>query len=854
MEREFRFTCPLRNGLHARPASMLTEVVRRFGSTVTLSKEAGAASVDARSVLSIVGLDVKHGDSCRLVAAGSDAEDAVAALRSFVSGDMAVADDFPAPAAAAPGAAPSLPITIRRLGAPHASGRVVCGGIGVGCAVFVEGLALPPAWRDAKPGPLDAETAAVRNAIVEVHHDLERRAERATSKMESELLRAHSEIAHDSALRSEIDRFLRAGRTGPQAVVAAAEVFMDRLRRSESAYIRDRALDVEDVCQQLLERLTEGRIGTIDIALSAASVVFAPALTANQLLRMDRQLLRGLVLGPVGATSHTVILARSLQIPTLIDVALEAAAIAPVARPGTRVVVDGQTGHVIGAESSVVSRYYDRERAACERRLARLARAASGRATTVDGHALEIGANASTAPEVAAAMRAGADGVGLLRTEVLFLDRDAAPSEEEQFEVYAAVVREAAGRPVIIRTFDIGGDKPAPYLHLPHEENPFLGVRGFRLYDRHRPLLKAQLRAIVRASARGPVKVMAPMIATPTEMAWFRAEVVAVQDELRAHGIAFDQGMPIGTMLEIPAAALVIDQFAEHADFFSLGTNDLCQYFMAVDRGNRALATNQASATGEPLFSSRQPSFLRLLKTIVAGAKAANRWIGVCGEMASDRLHLPLMIGLGFDEISVAPGDVLPLKSALRRAEASSCRAVLDAAVACRRVAEVEELLARAAWQRPEATSVLDASLIEGGSDACSKEEAIKEAVDLLYIAGRTDRPRAVEEAVWAREETYSTGLGYGFAIPHCKTDALEAPALAVLTLRAPIEWGSMDGQPVRVVLLLAVPAADTAGTHMKIFATLARRLMHESFRERLLSANDANAVRECLESELGLA
>jgi fructose-specific PTS system IIA-like component len=453
---------------------------------------------------------------------------------------------------------------------------------------------------------------------------------------------------------------------------------------------------------------------------------------------------------------------------------------------------------------------------------------------------LEVGANASTAAEVAAAMGHGADGVGLLRTELLFLDRPTPPGEDEQFEAYSEVVHAAAGRPVIIRTFDIGGDKPAAYLRMPREENPFLGVRGLRLYEQHPDLLREQLRAIVRASALGPVKVMAPMVATPEEAAWFREQVRAAQAD--APRKAAD--LPVGVMLEIPAAAMVVDQLCDEVDFFSLGTNDLCQYWMAVDRGNSAVAG---------LYSARQPSFLRFLRTTVERARARGKWIGVCGEMAGERLNLPLMIGLGVDEISIAPGDVLAIKSAVHRADASRCRELLAAAEACRTPAQVEDLLRAGAWRAPASEQLLEQGMIEVGSDAASKEEAIKAAVDVLFIAGRTERPRAVEDAVWAREQTYSTGLGFGIAVPHCKTDAVAAPSLAVLRLGAPVDWGSMDGLPVSTVLLLAIPASDTTGAHMKVFAKLARKLMHEGFRARLGGAPDAAAILACLRDELGL-
>lgn len=847
---EYRFRCALRTGLHARPASMMAEVARRFAATMTIRKiaagtgqdDVAVAAVDLRSVLSVVGLDVKQGEECVLMAEGADAADAVAALRKLIEHELAAGEDEPvvSPSRAGAAAEARIPIVLARLGVGAVAGRAACGGIGEGVAVIVEGLSLPPEALRARAESPERELENARRAVGGVGEELRRRAAESVG-MEAELLTAHAEIAQDPALWGEVERGVREGATAARAVLAASERFSAQLRAAQSAYIRDRVVDVQDVCGQLLDRLTGGRAGSLEVRLERPSVVFGEVLTANQLLKMDRRLLKGLVLGHIGATAHTVILARSLRVPTLIDVP-EASR---VARPGEEAVVDGDGGFVITSVTPEVRRYYERERKTQERWRARLAPLAQQAAKTVDGQRLEIGANASTPEEVSAAVESGADGVGLLRTELLFLEREEAPSEGEQFEAYAAGVEAARGRPVIIRTFDIGGDKPAAYLDMPREENPFLGVRGLRLYEREPGLLRTQLRAIVRASAVGPVKVMTPMVALPAEARWFREQVRGVQEELGREGVAFDAKMPVGIMVEIPAAALVMDQLAQEVDFFSIGTNDLCQYWMAVDRGNAGVAG---------LYSARHPSFIRLLKTIVDGARAAGKWIGVCGEMAGDKLHLPLMIGLGLDEISVAPGAVLGLKTAVAAADAAKCREVLGRAAACRDAAEVENVLVGAAWRRAESAKVLEAGLIEVDVEASSKEEAIKAAVDLLFIAGRTERPREVEAAAWAREAKYSTGFGHGFAVPHCQTDAVISPTLAVVRLAGEtgVDWGSMDGQPVRMLMLLAVPAVAPEA-HMKIFATLARKLMHEGFRARLMGAGAAEEIMRCVRGELGL-
>ncbi|MFT3685701.1 MAG: phosphoenolpyruvate--protein phosphotransferase [Phycisphaerales bacterium] len=727
-------------------------------------------------------------------------------------------------------------------------GNAVCRGIGRGVAVHVSGLSLPPHLRTAKAASTETELASARAAFAAVTADLRTRASAAHRKFEKDLLAAHAGIAEDPALRTEVEHRVRAGETAAQAVVGAAQRFIDKLREAQSAYIRDRVVDIQDVCMQVVDHLARGGGGkgggtggehsATEIALDRDSILVADVLTANQLLRLNQKLLKGLVLGSVGATSHTVILARSLRIPTLLDAHDAQSAITA----GDELIVDGDRGLALNTATPAVGRYYELQERTNRRRLDRLAPVITRTATTRDGARMEIGVNASTPNEVTAAVGLGAEGVGLLRTELLFLDRQTAPTEEEQFEAYAAVVRAAEGRPVIIRTFDIGGDKPAAYMNIPQEENPFLGCRGIRLYPLYPDMLRGQLRAIVRASAIGPVKVMAPMVALPSEAEWFKAKVRETQEQLRTEGVKFDDQMPVGVMVEVPSMALSIGDLRGHADFVSLGTNDLCQYWMAADRGNKSVAA---------LNRSRHPSFLRLLTQIASSAREAGIWIGVCGEMAGDRANLPLLVGMGMNEISAAPGEVLNLKAALGSFDSTRCRDLLAAAMACRTVEEVETTLQNPAYRSTDGAGILDSCTIQVGSDARSKEEAIKEAVDTLFVAGRTERPQAVEEAVWAREATYSTGLGYGFAVPHCKTDAVTVPTLAAIKLQSPIDWGSSDGQPVGVVLLLAIPAADTTGAHMKVFAKLARKLMHEEFRDRLNAAADSQAIEQTLREEL---
>ncbi|MBK8267231.1 MAG: PTS sugar transporter subunit IIA [Planctomycetes bacterium] len=334
------------------------------------------------------------------------------------------------------------------------------------------------------------------------------------------------------------------------------------------------------------------------------------------------------------------------------------------------------------------------------------------------------------------------------------------------------------------------------------------------------------------------------MVGTLDEVRWVRAQITEVQNELSVEGVEFDPAMKVGIMVEVPSAAFIIDQLSVEVDFFSIGTNDLMQNYLAVDRGSDEVAG---------LFNALHPSFLRLLNKIVQDALKNGRWVGMCGEMARSARALPLLVGLGLDELSMASPDIAAQKDGISRLSAESCRGLLEQAMACHGIAEVEGLLA-SFYGEMGSVCLLDPELIIVDSDSVSRDEAIKEVIDAIFAAGRAQDPSRLEAAIWAREDTYSTGLGFGFAVPHCRTDAVSASSIGVVRLTNPVDWNSLDGKPVRFVILLAMRESDVNGTHMKVFSTLARRLMNEDFRERMMSATDRRTILEGLRDELGLA
>ncbi len=854
----FRFICELPTGLHARPASVLAETARHFRSAATITNLATGGSADLLSVLSIIGLDIQRGHEAEVSADGDDADALIERVRTLVAERFGEVEGSEHVESALEGTfVPRVPVPLRRAGVATIPGTPVCPGVGRGVVVMVGGNALPEDVAEERVGTDAQERLRLDAAIRSVREAIEKELRAARLGPEREILGAHLGIIIDPALAKSMAGFVGEGLGAARAVLRASKKFAAQLGGSASAYIRERAADVREVGRRLLGVLSPDELAQRPIALAGPSIVVAESLGVGQLTSVDRRLVRGLVLGDVGRTSHVVIIARSLQIPTLIGVNVGTGSL----RDGEEAIVDAIGGFVVAAPTGVVVDYYQRDERFRERRLAKLAPLLSRRGATRDGKTLEVAANAATPPEIRAAMEAGADSIGLLRTELLFLDRRSAPTEDEQYDLYRAAAdaaRKLDAREVIIRTLDIGGDKPAPYLHIPAEENPFLGCRGVRLSAKHPEMLRSQLRAICRASAFGQIKVMAPMVATVSEARWFRERVQHVQQELSDEGILRDAKMPIGIMVEVPSVALIMDQLAGVVDFISIGTNDLCQYTFAADRGNPAVA---------PLNNPREPAFLRLLHRIVSDAAAHGLWAGICGEMAGDPRHVPLMAGLltaGLREISVAGPSIGPIKAKLAELDSGACKELLHRAMACESAAQVETLLDVFASESASLGAVgarggtaehgpLHADLILIDSDATTKEQIIQELVGTLHAAGRTDDPRAVEEAIWAREEKYVTGMGLGFSLPHCRSDAVTCPSITVARPRSPIDWGATDGQPVALAIMLTVRAAGGDTTHLKLLAMLARRLMHREFRESLLAAPDAPTMLHILQTELEL-
>lgn len=836
MALEYHFDCPLPNGTHARPASALEEVARGFASEITLINQRTGRSANAKNVLSIVGADVRFKDPCLIKVVGPDEQTAMPAIATFLR-DAFPKCDHALPVVQARTEEISLPPMLREAGATVRAGTPVVPGIGRGRVIRTGGFRLPPQLKVDGVTDVSAEQRKLDEALAHLIAWHSQRIAELGPGVESEVLTAHRAMARDVEFRRRLMESVSRKRTAAGAIADAEAHFSAMLAASENQLLAERRLDIQDICLQLLQRIYGAAAQGPGLVLKEDSIVVADTLTAGQFLALDRQWLKGLVLAQAGVTSHTVILARSFGIPTVTGVDLSGLVL-----DGQEALVDADLGALVAGLTPAARRYYELEEKRLAARFKRLGQFAGKSAVLADGSRIEIFANIGIPEEADRAFASGAEGIGLFRTEMLFLEREWAPDEEEQFEAYRHVLAVANGRPVIIRTLDIGGDKPVGYLNLPAGENPFLGYRAVRIYPEFETLFRTQVRALVRASAFGPLQVMVPMIATLDEVRWVKKIIFEEQSECAAQGKPYDGKMLIGAMIEVPSAVFAMDDLCRELDFFSIGSNDLLQYFMAADRMEKLVA---------PLYNPLHPSFLRLLQQIVQGAARHKRPVSLCGEMAGQARLLPLLVGVGLDKVSVTGAAIAGLKAAVVGLQPADCRELFTRALECGTAAKVAAELE--AFSNRNAVPLIQPDLVANGVVAASKAEAIKQAVDLLSVTGRSEKPLAVEEAVWQREATYSTGFGHGFAVPHCKTAAVQAASIAVVRLAHGVDWGALDGQPVRIVILLVMRESDAADRHMKVFARLARKLMHEDFRNVLEQEKDAETLcrtlREILET-----
>jgi phosphoenolpyruvate-protein phosphotransferase len=655
-----------RSGLHARPATRFVELARRFQAEVRVRH--GEHVADGKSLISLLQLGVERGATIRVSAQGADAGEALTVLRQAIAEGLG---DELEPLPEEPLVLPLPRWTPRAVAATY-SGLSACAGLAIG-PLYRYSRRRPQV--EDRPSDPATEGLALQKALDSARAELERLYEEVRARLGSTkaaIFRAHSEFLQDASLIQATVRLIYQGHSAAWAWQQVIDERVGQIQQLDDPVLAGRAVDLSDVGERVLRHLPgmENAGGTLP---TSPVILVAEDLTPSDTALLDCDVILGLCTARGGPTSHTAIIARSLGIPAVVGAGKGVLALPP----GTPAILDGHSGRLyvrpgeadIAAARALQAELRRRDEEAQQQRFVP--------AVTSDGHRVEIAANINRPEELPQALAAGAEGVGLMRTEFLFLGRQAPPSEEEQYEAYCAMARALNGRLLIIRTLDIGGDKQVPYLNLSEEDRSFLGLRGIRLCFAYPDLFITQLRAIYRAAACGPISIMFPMIATPEDFLQARRYAEEVREQV--HG----RSLPLGIMIEVPAAVMLADQLAGLVDFFSIGTNDLTQYVLAIDRLHPALA-RQADAL--------HPAVLRMIAQSVQAARAAGKWIGVCGGLASDPLGAALLVGLGVNELSLSPPAIAGIKALMRQSAFAELERRARQALQCRSAAEVRAL------------------------------------------------------------------------------------------------------------------------------------------------------------------
>jgi phosphoenolpyruvate-protein phosphotransferase len=659
-------------GLHARPAAVLANLARKYASDIRVQR--GDSRANAKSLTSLMNMDIRYNDKVNLVAQGSDAQDAINSLVPLIlSGLGEEGSSAPAPASRV---VPEIarPAPVRRSEDPNLLlGVTASPGLAVGTVFQVRHKDLAVAETAEDPEAEELKLADAKEMSRRQLEALQYQLHGQADANKAAIFAAHQEVLDDPELHDIVRSAILKGKSAAFAWQQMINTQAEQMAKMNNPLLAARAADVRDVGQRVMQNLTG--IGPRKIDAPANSILVAEELTPSDTANLDRSKVLGVCTTLGSATSHAAIIARSLDIPAVAGIEPKALDIPD----GTPVILDGTRASLrLNPSVEEMARLKARQERLTTKKKADLENAAAP-AVTTDGYQVEVVANIGGLSDAVKGVSLGGEGVGLLRTEFLFQDRDTAPTEDEQCQAYSDIARALGpSRPLVIRTLDVGGDKPLPYLPIAKEENPFLGERGIRVGLNRPEVLRTQLRAVLRAASAGKLLVMFPMVATLTE--WRAAK--AMFDEERAR-LGVDP-IPVGIMVEIPAAAMMAEQFAREADFFSVGTNDLTQYTLAMDRGHPKLA---------PQVDGLNPAVLQLIALAVKGAQQHGKWVGVCGGIAGDPQAVPILIGLGVKELSVSVPAIPAIKAQIRTLSQADCKKLAQKALTLDTGAAVRELV-----------------------------------------------------------------------------------------------------------------------------------------------------------------
>lgn len=528
-----------------------------------------------------------------------------------------------------------------------------------------------------------AEYARVEAAFEKSIKQLETIKENAASRLGAEELAvfdAHITILSDPEMMGQIKDSIETNKvSAEEAVDTVTTMFSDMLASMDNEYMKERAADVKDVAKRAMSNLMGKELPNI-AGIDHPVIIVAHEITPSDTSQMDAKFVKGMITDLGGRTSHAAIMSRTLRIPAIVG----SQTITTDAKDGEMMVVDGLNGDAVLNPSEEEVAKYEQAAENYAKQLAEWAKLVDAPSVSKDGKEFEIAANIGTPDDVEDATKQGADGVGLFRSEFLYMSGDHFPSEDEQFEAYKKAVEGMNGKPVVVRTMDIGGDKPLDYMPLPEELNPFLGYRAIRICLQQPDMFKTQLRALVRASEFGPIQIMFPMIATVAELRAAKKIYEEAKAEVQATHPGLGDNVKIGMMIEVPLAAVNADALAKEVDFFSIGTNDLIQYFFAADRGNESVSY---------LYQPLNPALLSVIKHVIEAAHRHDTKAAMCGEMAGDELALPLLMGMGLDEYSMSATSILRTRSMMSKLDTKECAELVEEAINLSTAEEVAELV-----------------------------------------------------------------------------------------------------------------------------------------------------------------
>ncbi|HGM3509390.1 phosphoenolpyruvate--protein phosphotransferase [Clostridioides sp. ZZV15-6383] len=515
---------------------------------------------------------------------------------------------------------------------------------------------------------VEAEITKLENAVAVSKEELIKVKEKASEELgaeEAEIFEAHLLVLEDPELiGSAIDKIKTESVNAEYALNEIKEMFVSMFESMDNEYMKERAADIKDVTNRILRHILG--IKVVDLsALSEEVVLIAHDLTPSDTATMNKKMVLGFLTDIGGRTSHTAIMSRTLEIAAIVGLN----DITSKVKDGDFVVFNGDTGEVIVNPDEETINKYTELKAKYEEERKALQLLKGKPSVTLDGKHVELAGNIGTPNDIEGLIKNDAEGVGLYRTEFLYMDRDSFPTEEIQYEAYKAVLEGMDGKPIVIRTLDIGGDKELSYLSMEPEMNPFLGYRAIRLCLDRKDIFKTQLRALYRASVHGRLRIMFPMISSLEELLQAKEVVKEVLAELDSEGVTYAKDVEIGMMIEVPSAAVISDVLAKHVDFFSIGTNDLIQYTCAVDRMNQKISY---------LYNQFNPAVLRLIKTVIDNAHKEGKWAGMCGESAGDQKMIPILLGMGLDEFSMSPISILPARKLITSVKESDMKKLAD--------------------------------------------------------------------------------------------------------------------------------------------------------------------------------